>query len=78
MGFLDLLNQANNQIQTQSNHLTDGFLGLTQPIQHKDITSKHSQPSNRWVPWTYSAKLTQGITNTQHTDVGYEQNVPGS
>ena len=41
MGSLDLLSQANNHIQTQSNHLTDGFLGLTQPSQHKDAL--HSQ-----------------------------------
>ena len=41
MGSLDLLIQANNHIQTQSNHLTYGFLRLTHPSQHKDAL--HSQ-----------------------------------
>ena len=35
-------------------------------------TSKHSQPSNIWVPWTYSAKPTPGCTQQQDAHDGYE------
>ena len=39
------------------------------------ITSKHIQPSNRWVPWTYLAKSTQGCTSQQNTSSNLQRNI---
>ena len=59
MGSLELLIQANNHTQTLSYDLTNGFLGLTQPSQHKDalhskiqllgMKEKHSSTKNELV-----------------------------
>ena len=61
MDSLDLLIQANNHTQTLSYDLTDGFLGLTQPSQHKDalhskiqllgMKEKHSSTKNKLIKW---------------------------